>query len=127
MIRFFKQLYLNNRFFQAIGVIVVLFILASFFPVLIPFPKILFFILSALTLIDVARLFRVKKGIEGRRVTPDKLSNGDQNVIQVDVYNVYPFRAELKIIDEIPHQFQLRDESFSLQLPGGKRESLTYT
>ena len=102
MIRFFKQLYLNNRFFQAVAVIVVLFILAFFFPFLVPIPKVLFFILSALAVIDAARLSRVKKGIEGRRITPDKLSNGDQNMIQVDVHNVYPFRVELKIIDEIP-------------------------
>ncbi len=126
MIRFFKQLYLNNRFFQAVAVIVVLFILAFFFPFLVPIPKVLFFILSALAVIDAARLSRVKKGIEGRRITPDKLSNGDQNMIQVDVHNVYPFRVELKIIDEIPHQFQLRNQSFSLQLPSAKRESLTY-
>ena len=126
MIRFFKQLYLDNRFFQAIGVIVVLFILAFFFPYLVPVPKLMFFIICTLVLIDAARLFRVKKGVDGMRITPDKLSNGDQNEIQVDIHNFYPFQVEMKIIDEIPHQFQMRDQSFSLELPGGEKESLTY-
>lgn len=126
MIRFFRQLYINNRFFQAVGTIVVIFMLTFFFPVLLPLPRLLFFGLLILLVIDIIRLFRVKKGMDGKRVTPEKLSNGDQNEILVQIHNHYPFSVLLRVIDEIPHQFQVRDHSYTLKLEPGKRETLEY-
>ncbi|MEM9341306.1 MAG: DUF58 domain-containing protein, partial [Bacteroidota bacterium] len=75
--RFLRQLYFTNRLFQAVGLIVVLFIIAFFFDFLVILPKILFFGLVGLVLVDCLRLFRVQKGIDGSRITPEKLSNGD--------------------------------------------------
>ncbi|MEM7107673.1 MAG: DUF58 domain-containing protein [Bacteroidota bacterium] len=121
-----KQLYFTNRFFQAIGGVVVLFILAFFFDFLIVLPKLLFFGLVGLVLVDYLRLFRVKKGITGVRVTPEKLSNGDQNELLVKLSNFYTFRVHLDIIDEIPHQFQVRDHHHMLSLATRKNETLSY-
>src|SRR5690606_21880432 len=38
-----------------------------------------------------------------------KLSNGDENEIGISLSNSYLFQVRLKILDEIPHQFQKRD------------------
>ncbi|MEM8567795.1 MAG: DUF58 domain-containing protein, partial [Bacteroidota bacterium] len=124
--RFLKQLYFTNRLFQATGLIVVLFIIAFFFDFLVVLPKILFFGLIGLVLVDCVRLFRVQKGIEASRITPEKLSNGDQNELLVKLINLYTFAVELDIIDEIPHQFQVRDHHYLLSMAAGSREIISY-
>ena len=126
MIRFLKKLYFNERFFQVIIGIVLLFIFSYFFLWVLPIVKLLFFSLVVLTFIDGLRLFRVKKGIEGHRNTPDKLSNGDTNEIVLQLKNYYTFNIELDIIDEVPHQFQIRDHHHNIVLAAGQERSLVY-
>jgi len=126
MIKLVKAIYLNNHLFQATGGIVVLFIMSYFFPSIIILPKLLFFGLLAVTITDGILLFSHKKGLKGKRFTPEKLSNGDENEIRVFLENFYPFDISLKIIDELPHQFQLRDQSFKLHLKSGSKRSVNY-
>ena len=39
----------------------------------------------------------------------EKLSNGDQNPIAISIKNYYTFAILVKVIDEIPFQFQVRN------------------
>nr|WP_244860271.1 DUF58 domain-containing protein [Flavobacterium psychroterrae] len=59
--------------------------------------------------LDILVLYLTKTGIEAERITPEKLSNGDLNPMSVAVKNHYTFKISIKIIDEIPFQFQVRD------------------
>ncbi len=59
--------------------------------------------------LDLLILYLTKTGIEAERITPEKLSNGDLNPINIQVKNHYTFPILIKIIDEIPFQFQVRD------------------
>lgn len=59
--------------------------------------------------LDILLLYFAKTGIEATRNTPEKLSNGDLNPISISVKNHYTFTISVKIIDEIPFQFQVRD------------------
>jgi uncharacterized protein (DUF58 family) len=54
-------------------------------------------------------LFNQKNAIQAQRILPEKLSNGDQNSIKIDLKNNYPFTIKTKVIDEIPFQFQKRN------------------
>ena len=54
-------------------------------------------------------LFNQKNAVQAQRILPEKLSNGDQNSIKIDLKNNYPFTIKTKVIDEIPFQFQNRD------------------
>ena len=54
-------------------------------------------------------IFSSSKGVTGERLLPDKFSNGDDNGIKIRIINRYAFRATVRIIDELPHQFQKRD------------------
>lgn len=126
MIRFFKQLYMTDRLFLCIGILVVLFILSFFFEVLLPLPKLLFFGLCAAVVVDCLLLFRTKTGLLGARITLEKLSNGDENEIVVQLTNRYTFPVAVTIMDEIPHQFQVRDTQYTLHIQPGASESLTY-
>ena len=122
----FRSVYLNNRFFLATGILAACFI-ASFilqFPII--FPQLLFFLTLAVFFTDIILLFRTKRGLHGHRFTPEKLSNGDENELRIYLENFYPFEANLRVIDEIPHQFQRRDLNFYLDLPAGESKVIQY-
>jgi uncharacterized protein (DUF58 family) len=121
-----KALYLNNKLFQCVGLVVAIFI-ASFligFDVLVP--KILFLVLMACIVTDIVLLFGTRKGVYGHRITPEKLSNGDENEIRILIENFYIFKIGVRIIDEIPHQFQRRDLNFWLALSPGSVRYIQY-
>ena len=104
-----KKLHLNNRLFFTLFGVGICYVLAFFFPVLMNVAH-GFLVLVILTfMVDYLFLFNQKNAIQAQRVLPEKLSNGDQNSIKIDIKNNYPFKVKTKIIDEIPFQFQKRD------------------
>ena len=107
--KIFKHLYLNNRVFYGAFFVAVIYILAFFFPFLMNLASILLLILSLLTFVDALLLFITKEPIKAQRILPEKLSNGDENFVKIDIKNLYGFNIKTKIIDEIPFQFQKRD------------------
>ncbi|MTI19795.1 DUF58 domain-containing protein, partial [Fulvivirga sp. RKSG066] len=121
-----KALYLTNKLFTAIIGIVVLFVFAYFFPTFLVIPKVLFFTLLATTLADAILLFKNKKGVKGIRFTPEKLSNGDENEIRVYLENRFDFTVQVKLIDELPHQFQIRDHEFLFTLKSKESKTTAY-
>lgn len=122
-----KSLYLDNRLFYAIALIVVLFILSFFALDFIIVPKILLYLLCALVVTDMLLLYRTRKELHGHRYTPDKLSNGDHNDINILVENYYPFGINVTVIDEIPHQFQRRDVAFKATIASSGKEVIGYS
>ena len=58
---------------------------------------------------DYVLLFYKKEAIQAQRVLPEKLSNGDENAVEISIKNNYPFNINSKTIDELPFQFQKRD------------------
>ncbi len=126
MIKFIKQLYLNNFFFYLLIGIIVLFCMAFFFPVLYNATWYLFFILLVFLVIDILILFSNKNGIEAHRTTPEKLSNGDENPIVVTVKNYYTFAIHTKIIDEIPFQFQVRNFEIKRKIKNTAQDEVQY-
>ena len=104
-----KKLHLNNRLFFTLFGVGICYVLAFFFPVLMNVAH-GFLVLVILTfMVDYLFLFNQKNTIQAQRVLLEKLSNGDQNSIKIDIKNNYPFKVKTKIIDEIPFQFQKRD------------------
>jgi len=106
--KFFKSLYLQQRFFIALGILVVLFVFAFFFERLIDYLKIGFFVMIGLLVFDILLLYRTKNAIKASRNLPDKFSNGDKNPVDILVSNQYSSSIHIKIIDELPVQFQER-------------------
>lgn len=121
-----RDLFLNNRLFWAVGLIVSIFIITFVLSGGYFIPKILFYVLLAFLLTELILLFRVKRGLAGRRIMSDKLSNGDENEISIYLENFYTFTVSLRVIDEIPHQFQLRNLEFHLQLAAGDNQVVKY-
>lgn len=122
-----RNLYLGNRLFALVGGIVGVFIVTFILSDGYIFPKILFFLLLAAFLTDILLLFRVKQGLRGERTLADKLSNGDENEISIFLESFYAVKVSLRVLDEIPHQFQRRDLEFRIVLPPGTTRILKYS
>lgn len=115
-----KNLYINSRFYMALLAVGSLYVLAFFFSVLLWFAHILLILCLILLAVDIFLLFGKKSALLARRTLPEKLSNGDQNEILVSVKNNYPIPISVRIIDEIPFQFQKRDFLLSRQMKSGE-------
>ena len=122
-----RTLYLSKRLFQTAGVVVFAFILSFVFDSSVLIPKVLFMGWLALAFTDLILLYRNRVGLRGDRRVPERLSNGDENDISIQLDNLYPFKAALEVIDEIPHQFQRRDLSFKLSIASGSSKVLVYS
>ena len=126
MKRFFKQTYLTQRFFVVACILVALYILSYLFEGLFPIVKMLFFISLGILLVDTVLLFK-QKGISAHRQLPEKLSNGDDNPIEIKLKNNYNFSAKLNLIDEMPFQYQKRDFEIETILEKHQQKKITYT
>ncbi|MFT7427892.1 MAG: hypothetical protein ACI9IZ_000369, partial [Nonlabens sp.] len=127
MKKFFNSLYLQQRFFIALGILVVLFVFAFFFERLIDYFKIGFFVMIGLLVFDILLLYRTKNAIKASRNLPDKFSNGDQNPVDILVTNQYNSSIHIKIIDELPVQFQERSFEIKELLQTSDSKTFPYT
>ncbi len=100
--------------------------LAYFFPALYRACWLFLLILAAFTGIDILLLFTARQNIKASRQVPEKLSNGDDNTITIKLRNDYSFPVSLKIIDEIPFQFQVRDFEVNRKLLSSQKDQFQY-
>lgn len=121
-----KALYINNFFFYALIGVIVVFCIAFIFPSLYNAAWYLLLILVSFLGLDFIILFATKNGIEAQRITPEKLSNGDENPIVVTIKNYYTFPVFAKVIDEIPFQFQFRNFSIKRNIKNASTDDFQY-
>ncbi len=121
-----RDLFLTNRLFLLAGIIVTLFIITFIAGGGYLIPKVLFFVFMGAQLTDLILLFRVRRGLFGKRICADKLSNGDENEISIYLESFYSFKTTLRVFDEIPHQFQRRDLEFNIALDPGESKVINY-
>lgn len=127
MKRFLRSLYLNKRFFSILFTLGGLFVISYFVPNLLGVVKLLFYLFLGTFLFDVLLLFQNKTGVEAERILPEKLSNGDDNEICIKVVNRYRFKASIRLIDELPIQWQIRDFEITSLIDSGQEKKFTYT
>jgi len=124
---FYKSLYLNLRIYIFAGLVFLLFINGHFFPIVFPIAQLSFILFLVFVLIDFILLFtRNIKVIKAQRITPERLSNGDVNEIQIYFKNQYNFAVDVVLIDEIPHQFQKRDFSMNEKFQQNEEKAFIY-
>ena len=126
MKKLLKDTYLQPLFFKVLFAIVVLFVIAYFQERLLGVAQLLTGSLVVLTVLDVILLYRNKIGIQADRQLPEKLSNGDQNPIYITVTNRFLFPVQIKIIDELPIQWQIRDFLLKSSLKPAEEKKYTY-
>ena len=122
-----KSLYINLLFFYILMGIGGVFFISFFVKWMFGVAEVLLILLVLVTIIDIFMLYTGKKGIVALREVPDKLSNGDENIIRISLKNNYPVPVMLDIIDEIPFQFQKRDFLIQLSLGEKEKKVIEYT
>ena len=111
-----KNLYLSNRFFILIGLLILLMVIGFFIPMLFPIAQAILVLALAFVILDYLLLFNRRIAIKAIRKVPKVLSLGDQNNIQLILKNQSNIPLKLTIIDELPIQLQIRDFEKNLTL-----------
>ncbi|MEP6712625.1 MAG: DUF58 domain-containing protein [Ferruginibacter sp.] len=128
---FFKKyigdLFVTLRFYIVAGACILIFVLAFFLPQVFPLAKIIFVAFLLLAVADYFFLFLTGKKPEAERIVSDRLSNGDNNTITLRIKNTTFYQAGMRVIDELPFQFQERNFSMKKQFLPRQQLKMTYT
>ncbi len=122
----FKDIFIEKRFFIVLSALIIGFVASYFFPNIFGVLKLLFFLFFILVIVDLILMFASKGVISGKRILPNKFSNGDQNSITIWFRNSYLFSTNIKILDEIPIQFQKRNFELNTTLLKGEEKTFSY-
>ncbi|AXY78279.1 DUF58 domain-containing protein [Paraflavitalea soli] len=123
---YIKPLYFSRRFYWSLAVVIALFLVSYAWPFLFRIGQLAFLFVAVVMLLDYVNLFFNRKGVTAVRELTERFSNGDENKVQLVLKNHYHFRVHLKVIDEIPIQFQRRDFELSTSLAGEEQQRLVY-
>lgn len=88
--------------------------------------KILFVLWILVFLYDLSNLFSSSTNFSCDRSTSRLMSLGDDNEIRVHIRNQSPINFSVKIIDELPAQFQKRDFEINQTLDAGEQKTIAY-
>jgi len=124
--KWLKSIYLNNFTFYVFAGIMVCFVLAYIFPALYSAAWLLLYIFLGFVGIDFLLLFASNQRFTGLRQTVEKFSNGDENAVTVRLENGYGFPVRIKVIDEIPFQFQVRNFEVIRNVTAGGNDAFEY-
>jgi uncharacterized protein (DUF58 family) len=126
LIKFLRSYYPDMRLFIILVIISALFVIGFFAEIIFYFANFVLISTLILAIYEIIRLFSVS-AITASRILPEKLSNADENLIQVNIVNHYKFNIICELVDEIPIQFQKRDFSIIKHLSSGNQETLSYS
>lgn len=127
VMKILKSLYINHLFYWSLLTIAVLSFISFFVDWLYPVAVGLLVLLLLLLLIDIFILFSGKNSVSASRILPEMLSNGDENPVRIKVNNHYRIPVYLRIIDEIPYQYQKRDFSIESRIGKFAEKEYEYT
>lgn len=122
---FIKPLFFSRRFYWSLVGIIASFLISYSLPFLFTISKLSLLVFVVLTTFDYLIVF-FGGGVMLQRFLPDSFSNGDENKIEISISNGYSFKIVLKLIDELPQQFQKRDFLVRAMVPGGGTQSVIY-
>jgi uncharacterized protein (DUF58 family) len=122
----FSDLFTRGRFYLSLGILVVLFIIAFYIPVIETAVVGLFIIWIILCLADLLLLFTASNSCSAKRITLNRLSNGDDNKVQIIITNGFSFDVNVEIMDELPVQLQVRDWSRKIRMKAASQQKIVY-
>ena len=122
-----KQLYIHPLFFKLLSVVGGFFLVSFFVSWLYIVSLALLIGLLLALCVDIFMLYSAKNRIKASRVLPEKLSNGDENPIIIRVKSKYRVPVRIRLIDEIPFQYQKRDFLMESQLQPHAEKEFRYT
>lgn len=121
-----RNYFLTNRFFIGLAVLVVLFCVSFRLEVLYLITVGLTIGFFGLTLFDGLFLSFPQVGFEGKRSVPERLSNGDQNDISIELRSLYKIGLSTIILEDLPHQLDLKNHQFKHRFGPQEHINLRY-
>ncbi|WP_075603866.1 DUF58 domain-containing protein [Saccharicrinis aurantiacus] len=119
------NIFLNQRFYTALFILIVLFVFGHFFSPLFVLSRVLLFALSILIIVD---LFLIWQGsFSASRKVAERFSNGDYNSIKYELKSAYRIRTSVVFIDELPVQFQKRSSLINKDFAPSESHSFNYS
>ncbi len=125
-LNFWRNIYLGRRLFVALTVLILLFVIGFFVPLVFIVARALSIVLLLFVMADALMLFEKRKPLELSRILPKVFSLSDPNTIHVEVENLLPFSTRVEFIDELPIQFQKRDFLLQTHLAKAEKKKLSY-
>jgi uncharacterized protein (DUF58 family) len=126
MLKILRNLYLSDRFFILFVGLAAFFVLSFAIDILYPVAQTLFVLSVALVLIDILILFNRNVNINCERRLPKVFSLGDNNTVYVNLHNQSTQKLKIKMIDELPFQFQRRDFEIDLEMGADEEKQIKY-
>ena len=125
--RYITDLFINSHWFYLIGAAVVFFVTSFFFPGVYELAVVFALFCGALTIGDYLLLFVVSGNVRGERTLSARFSLGDENNIHVSLENRFPYKLRVKVVEQLPEQFQERNFFRRMTLPYMGRQSIDYS
>lgn len=126
MWRAIRDTYLNDRFFWMLGILILCYVLGFAAAPIFTLAKGLSILALALVFLDGYLLFGRPLRFDCERRLPKLFNLGDPNTVRLRIANRNPIRLRLRVIDEVPMQFQIRDFKQDIQLAPGAEKELRY-
>lgn len=124
--KYFGDLFIKQRCYAVIAAFVALFIAAFYIPVLMPVAVSLFMVFVFFLIIDYSLLFFTEKFPAAHRITANRFSNGDDNLVEIIIKNEFRFPVSIEVIDELPEQLQIRNWKTKLDLKGRVQKTIRW-
>lgn len=124
--KWWKATYLTDRVFYLLGLDIIVFGLGFAFPELIYAGAAFLVLIFIAIAFDIWGLFRMKLPIQAHRQTPNLFSLFDPNPVRITLENESLRAFSVRVIDELPFQFQKRDFEYKLSIPGLDKKVIEY-
>lgn len=125
--RLIPHLYLSYRFFVTLLLIAACLATGFIWPIFFVVGQIALAALVGIVLLEILILFAKEHPVSAKRSVASQLSLGDQNTVKIAVSHQFPFPAYLDIYDNLPHQFQIRDQHFETLLLPNRETTVSYS
>ncbi len=125
--RYIADLYIHNRWYLLMVVGIFLFLLAFFLPWIWYVASVYLLVFAVLSLMDYMLLFSGKRTVQAQRIVGERINLGHENTVSLSILNSFPFPVGVRLIDELPVQFQKRDFSQYHHIAAGKKLVAEYS
>lgn len=119
-------LYLRDRFFQGLGLLVCLAVAAYAFPLVWVFVVLVAAAGVGALGYDIWQLYQGEAKIAAQRSLPKVLSLGDEMSVKIKLTNLSNIPLQLRVVDELPEQLQIRDQHIALTLAPLAQQLIRY-
>lgn len=126
MFRALRTVFLTRRAFIIAWALVALFVAGWAWTPLFVAARLAFLLLVVAISIELYLLFGRRSGMRASRRTMERWSNGDRNPVTLQLESGYGTDMHVRVLDELPIQFQKRDLEFTGHIAAWGRRDFDY-